>query len=1798
MKNFKLFKRSALLLAVVVLAVVLTVGAIAGAALLSDEGSADYGEQYAGVKVGTSGKVSLKFYYSTTGTAEKFVAEVIDPETGTTETQYFAVADLEETTDGFCVPVALAPSQMTHTVKIYASDASGTSGNGAPIVYSVKEYAEDVLADASKAEYHDAMRALLNWGAMAQGYFGDATGTLANADVYARGTNPINAVKEIVAGDATVANGTAITANKYALSLEQDNLAIHFYVNYAGDASQLTATVERVGLAAVSTSVDATETAGVYRVRVANVNASLFATPYTVKVSAGDDTCTITASVLNNLASLVEANGEEAATAKAMYQFYQNVENVAVADCAHGATYWANNGEDADLRCSVCFADLGQNVANSVEFVYTPYQLVSNTHTNNSATIMENGAYARVSKNKITTDGYSFFTPVSNNTTVSARYLIFKVRYGENGLGQTNARIYAAWDEAQAWSFPISEDNKWHTIIIDTNKAEGYKPEMIHFRWFNGYDATKVDGAYTMLGDSNDYVDVQYIVMADSLAEAKSFIDTDTYELAYSATGKAVVNTATGACVSHYYTTSVKNNNDGSAIYSATCAVCGTVAASQTVSADINYFAPLGSMGVYTVTGKLTTDLVEDGVIFNRFTTTGGCHLNITGGDGAGNATSTAYPTGKYVTFKYRTTGGGSLSVAVATGDKKSSNGKYINGDGTHGDSQQVPNQPVGEWRVAILDASQTAQWTSDGSKQTIYSMWLQSGAATVDIAYFAVVDSIDEAISLMGENDQLIYDYGNDFTQVGIAKDKATGECAHKSGATETLTADACTYKCNNCGETIFEYDLSGVSVFFSAYNLSQATGSKNETNPSLNNNKLTPSTYFQMNNKKYVFDSNAPYFGFDGTSADNKTSQFIWMRSAQDTGNASAYERYFVDIGQANYLVIKMRGSENALTDVPVSYSTSGYTGSVSIGLPLAAAGADEWGTYVIDLSKVAGSAHAKNTETGTYELDFFMFSLYPFLADDHVDFAYIAFAEDWAGVSALVKEDTVYKVVDRNRNYTEVTTDDGACVGDCSYALTVNGTVYTYACVGCGKVDRTFDVANINYFAPLSGMNYYNNAGTSLVKDQFDMTEILAYNRYAATEGTHWNFTGGGGAGAATGTAYNSGSYIIMKVRAYGETKAGLCLYASTDGTTNVAAGHVGTFYVEPEDGWTVIILKNPVNSNSKYALNTNAQLYFMGMPQGNDRKMDIAYLAVTDSLEEAMVLLKNNETYKLYEGTFATYKGHYDQDGLCVEHEYQVKNVNGACTYVCVACGHNGGAAEHGSYNIVADGTYKTVCTVCGSTIRDTGASVNATDLYWSAEKLYSMAAVASKWTGTVSNIDLVTDGGETFLRLADAKTNGQWCGWFPETTNGANHPGAGRYMVIKVRQNNNSVNSTVLPFWVTSTGGFAGSWAAGGFEVYLPEDNQWHTIVVDLATRAGSTAYAPDTNGEYGPRTVHIRPFGGYTQMDTPTDEVLDIAYISFFNDLSDIKNIIAEDTYEWSVNNSTNYVRDTQTHGCAVHTPVESVNGSTYTYSCSECGQVVKTIALDDSVTKYYSANALNTTAKVYYGGSGNSYKYDVDANVGYMETSRIQTIWQRMDHDMATTQTASAGEQYSVNVGNAKYLVVKARSSDAAAYIRFCISTTAKNCAIGTVTEADFTDGVLNKTIATYKKILEDGSTESALCSAVGDQYYHGSSTKSVFLMGKGEATGEWVTYVIDLEAVCGEYYAKLEGQDYYDVDSFYFHNEGTSDIAYVAFVEGGWAEIDALVEESVVTQITAGGSNTATVSQQVNVADGSAAN
>ncbi len=140
----------------------------------------------------------------------------------------------------------------------------------------------------------------------------------------------------------------------------------------------------------------------------------------------------------------------------------------------------------------------------------------------------------------------------------------------------------------------------------------------------------------------------------------------------------------------------------------------------------------------------------EEGVMFNRFSGTGGNYLNLTGGTGAGSATSGTFTTGKYIVVKYRATGT-TLGFNVATGDKKSGNGKSLG-------TQDITNLPGDEWRVAIIDASASEQWTSDGSAQTIYMM-ITTGAGeyVVDIAYVAVVDSLDEMRTLLQDGETYV---------------------------------------------------------------------------------------------------------------------------------------------------------------------------------------------------------------------------------------------------------------------------------------------------------------------------------------------------------------------------------------------------------------------------------------------------------------------------------------------------------------------------------------------------------------------------------------------------------------------------------------------------------------------------------------------------------------------------------------------------------------------------------------------------------------------------------------------------------------------------------------------------------------------------------------------------------------------------------------------------------------------------------------------------------------------------------
>ena len=124
---------------------------------------------------------------------------------------------------------------MTHTVKVWAT--AGDNKSSFEYVTRVVDYVNTVLADPDYAEYHDAMRALLNWGAMAQTKFNDATTVPANTGLFERNTNSINGVNSIAYTEGSVTNGTTITGNTMNLSLEPGNIAIMFYVNYTGEGT-------------------------------------------------------------------------------------------------------------------------------------------------------------------------------------------------------------------------------------------------------------------------------------------------------------------------------------------------------------------------------------------------------------------------------------------------------------------------------------------------------------------------------------------------------------------------------------------------------------------------------------------------------------------------------------------------------------------------------------------------------------------------------------------------------------------------------------------------------------------------------------------------------------------------------------------------------------------------------------------------------------------------------------------------------------------------------------------------------------------------------------------------------------------------------------------------------------------------------------------------------------------------------------------------------------------------------------------------------------------------------------------------------------------------------------------------------------------------------------------------------------------------------------------------------------------------------------------------------------------------
>ena len=306
------------------------------------------------VQVLTGGSVKMNFKYSSLEGADEIVVDVAG------ETDTIPVESITPNSDGkYVITVPLSPAQMMDEVTVSVVNAYGNTLNEQ--AYSVHEYAMTVLNNFEYDEYHAAMRGLLNWGAMANVLFNEgANANSINKGIYVEGTNPVNGLVSFFEGEGgAVSNGTSVMVSGYQAFLEPGNTSMKLYFTYTGD-EKLTATVQREGSSQTVTLYPIKEDDGSYSVQLSNIGVAVFDKAYTVTVSAGADSASVTKSMLEYLNTISfgeDYNSAQQNLAKSMYQFYIQARNITVEGCEHTQTHkiFLKGTYCMAVCCSNCF---------------------------------------------------------------------------------------------------------------------------------------------------------------------------------------------------------------------------------------------------------------------------------------------------------------------------------------------------------------------------------------------------------------------------------------------------------------------------------------------------------------------------------------------------------------------------------------------------------------------------------------------------------------------------------------------------------------------------------------------------------------------------------------------------------------------------------------------------------------------------------------------------------------------------------------------------------------------------------------------------------------------------------------------------------------------------------------------------------------------------------------------------------------------------------------------------------------------------------------------------------------------------------------------------------------------------------------------------------------------------------------------------------------------------------------------------------------------------------------------------
>lgn len=756
-------------------------------------------------------------------------------------------------------------------------------------------------------------------------------------------------------------------------------------------------------------------------------------------------------------------------------------------------------------------------------------------------------------------------------------------------------------------------------------------------------------------------------------------------------------------------------------------------------------------------------------------------------------------------------------------------------------------------------------------------------------------------------------------------------------------------------------------------------------------------------------------------------------------------------------------------------------------------------------------------------------------------------------------------------------------------------VTDTTYSMGCEICSFAYYSKNISCVEYLITarqwgIKATTYYQlNSGRSYGWFHYENGEV-PYGRITGSDKVgqilyNRNYNDASGASEAQQYTMDVGNskYLIIKIRTNDNTQH-MSLAFSTTGKKGVKSLTIPTSMLT-NDEWGVIAIDLANTFGDYYAKDAESGKYFVDsfFITMNDfesaTNIDIAYMAFFNgNINQASVFVDEKKAL-VVSGTNIS------------EHEFVIENCSGDHPFeavgnvghyipACYICGTPETKVEPHDYKevggknvcsvcqyehvheftvTVSEGYYIGVCNSCGDQ-KNYGVKAEDVKHFVAPDHIQAHSSLQGK-----CDMTLKSDGGVEFVRVNNfvpAGSTDKWGGF-----NLAN-PGVetGKYMIMKVRVGNNGLGQSHLAMFIRSTG--SGLVAGMGVDVKVSEDNEWHVIVVDLSTRIkdAATYFGTDADGKYYTRYIQIRPFSN-NQVGAQADDYMDIAYIAFCDELDDVSSIVSDDVYEWSKSRTESESRKTADHSCAAHSPSsvqtsEVANGTKYSAVCTVCSQVCYEITVPESVSKFYTGKDFATSATTYYNAGKGSVEYDSENNIVFgRESGNLQLLWHRAQNDLKFNTRST--QKTTLDIGNARFFVIRMRTSSASKTLWLSYSTTAKNSDTAIATEEN-PDGF---TIDGVKGIK------------VGDTYCTNSGYITFNFPIASVAAGEWTTFVIDLNAVAGEYHGKVDGAESYVVDTFYFDENaqsGSLDVEYMAFVEGDWSDVAELVGAGEVINIT----------------------